>query len=178
LPRAEARDKKKKGKAYSARINPCPFKTPRKASFSAACEARFLSTALRHGRKHARLCSHPFANTRRKDGAREDGHPTLSPTPGERMGTGLSPRSENTELHPSDEDLSLHPKKQRRLFGGPCRWGPRTGCACNGGYSSRSRISGSTANARRAGIHAATRPSSSMVAVTPTKTTGSFGVAW
>jgi len=47
-----------------------------------------------------------------------------------------------------------------------------------GGYSSRSNARGSTANARRAGIDDATKPSSSMVAVTPHNTMGSLGVAW
>jgi len=45
-------------------------------------------------------------------------------------------------------------------------------------YSSRSRISGSTDSARRAGIEAAIRPSASMVMVTPARTKGSWGEAW
>jgi hypothetical protein len=32
--RTEAREKKRKERAYSARINPCPFKTLRKSSLS------------------------------------------------------------------------------------------------------------------------------------------------
>src|SRR5271157_394284 len=48
----------------------------------------------------------------------------------------------------------------------------------DGGYSSRSRSRGSTDRARRAGIHAAMRPSSSMVTLTPPSTSGSLGVAW
>jgi hypothetical protein len=50
-------------------------------------------------------------------------------------------------------------------------------CPCTH-YSSRSRIIGSTARACRAGIQAATRPTASMVKVTPPRTVGSFGVAW
>jgi hypothetical protein len=44
-------------------------------------------------------------------------------------------------------------------------------------YSSRSSIMGSTESARRAGIHAATRPSSAMARTTPASTSGSRGVA-
>ena len=44
-------------------------------------------------------------------------------------------------------------------------------------YSSRSRIIGSTASARCAGIHEAISPRTSMVTITPPSTQGSFGVA-
>jgi hypothetical protein len=44
-------------------------------------------------------------------------------------------------------------------------------------YSSRSRIIGSTASARCAGIHEAMSPRTSMVTITPPSTQGSFGVA-
>jgi hypothetical protein len=44
-------------------------------------------------------------------------------------------------------------------------------------HSSRSRIIGSTARARRAGTKAATTPTQSIVRMTPPRMTGSFGVA-
>jgi hypothetical protein len=44
-------------------------------------------------------------------------------------------------------------------------------------HSSRSRIIGSTARARRAGTRAATPPTQSIVRMTPPRMTGSFGVA-
>jgi len=77
------------------------------------------------------------------------------------------------------------PKVNRRTGAFP---GPKVGtwgthfradrCCGSERYSSRSRISGSTARARRAGIQDAMRPRTSMVAVTPPRTNGSFGVAW
>lgn len=45
-------------------------------------------------------------------------------------------------------------------------------------YSSRSRTSGSTERARRAGIHVASKPSSDIARTTAINTNGSRGVAW
>src|SRR5260370_42334939 len=45
-------------------------------------------------------------------------------------------------------------------------------------HSSRNRVIGSTARARRAGIDAARIPTPSMVRTTPPRISGSLGVAW